>query len=32
MRIINCADALYQKLSKLFHARRNYSLPDLALF
>ena len=25
-----CADAVYQKLSKLFHACRNYSLPKLA--
>ena len=27
-----CADAVYQKLSKLVHAYRNYSLPKLAHF
>jgi len=27
-----CADAIYQKLSKLVHACRNYRLPKLACF
>jgi len=29
---LKCADAVYQKLSKLVHACRNYSLPKLAYF
>jgi len=29
---IICANAVYQKLSKLVHACRNYSLPRLARF
>jgi len=28
--VLMCADAVYQKLSKLVHACRNYSLPKLA--
>jgi len=27
-----CTDAVYQKLSKLIHACRNYSLPKLARY
>jgi len=30
--IFKCADAVYQKLSKLVHACRKYSLPKLAHF